>query len=79
MQPEDRHAIEHALEAEPERMDLYLAHASLLQAGGDPRGELIATQHAIAEAMQGEADREKRARRLRRLAARDLDHPWPSP
>jgi uncharacterized protein (TIGR02996 family) len=43
-------ALERAVLADPDRADAYLVYGDWLAARGDPRGELVAVQHAVARA-----------------------------
>ncbi|MBZ4412373.1 WGR domain-containing protein [Myxococcus faecalis] len=47
--------LEAAIQKDPDNVDAYLVYGDWLQAQGDPRGELIALQHALSKASGAEA------------------------
>lgn len=53
--PKSNKELEAAILREPEAADGYLVYSDWLQSQGDPRGELIALQHALSQAKGAEA------------------------
>ncbi|WP_225410869.1 WGR domain-containing protein [Stigmatella hybrida] len=53
-------ALEAAILADPDNVEAYLAYGTWLSEQGDPRGELIALQHALSQASGTEASNLKR-------------------
>ncbi|HLT36872.1 MAG TPA: ribosomal protein L7/L12, partial [Enhygromyxa sp.] len=64
--------LEAALREHPDDVESHLIYGDWLQARGDPRGQLIALQHAVARAPAGE--RRALAEREREFRARHLGH-----
>ncbi len=64
--------LEARLREDPDDLDSHLIYGDWLQARGDPRGQLIALQHAVATASAGE--RAQLAARERELRARHVGH-----
>ncbi len=64
--------LEATLREDPDDVESHLIYGDWLQARGDPRGQLIALQHALAQASASE--RPALATRERELRARHLGH-----